>query len=42
MRGVNNQQAGVFPSPHVHRVERTGSLPTSLTFLLLHKNLSPG
>lgn len=40
--GVNNQQAGVFSSPPVHRVGRTGSLPTSLTFLLLHKNSSPG
>lgn len=43
MLGVNNQLARVFSSSlHVHRARRTGSLLTSLTFLLLHKNVSPG
>lgn len=43
MLGVNSQWPGVFSSPlHVHRAVSTGSLLTSLTFLLLHKNASPG
>lgn len=45
MLGVNNQLAGDFfssSSLHVRGATRTGSLLSSLTFLLLHKNVSPG
>lgn len=33
---------GFFSALHVHRVVSAASLLTSLTFLLLHKNASPG
>lgn len=43
MLRVNNQLATAFSSSlHVHRAGRTESLLTSPTFLLLHKNVSPG
>lgn len=39
---VNNRLAKGLFLLHVHRASRKGSLLTSLTFLLLHKNVSPG